>query len=352
LKRFLTSTDPGFADALLLYVRNTAPAIRTDTNEITFWLDNCPKSFAGQFYVFGFYLGRQLVGYAEAAYFPGEFLFALDYVVIDEAFRRNNIFFEFVDHLRRFLERTHPEYRYAVAEVTYGPGEEHPSSSSQLLSRLLKIQGFRVVRAPYYQPRLTRNDAESEMAADLLLLSQDSLERLQKETYLSIVRTLYYSYYLPWSDIVPGASKEYRRHLDRLFSRINLELGKKRIVLLNGHSVTLHAPSTELGVNPHRRTIAFSAQALGVIVAVTASMVVLRATFSLSNNSFVTVYALALFSFMAVAAVVSKEARAVFLDLIGLTKFLSGKRASNSMPTVIGTEETEKEDPGEPKQLR
>jgi hypothetical protein len=336
----------------MLYVRNTAPAIRTDTNEITFWLDNCPKSFEGQFYVFGFYVGRQLVGYAEAAYFPREYLFALDYVVIDEAYRRNNIFFEFVDHLRRFLERTHPEFRYVVAEVTYGPGEDHPSSASQLLSRLLKIQGFRVVRAPYYQPRLTRNNAESEMAADLLLLSQDPIERLQKETYLSIVRTLYYSYYLPWSNIVPGASKDYRRHLDGLFSRINSELGKKRIVPVNGHSVTLHAPGMELAVNSHRPTITFAAQALGVIVAVTASMVALRAAFNLSNNSFITVYALALFSFMAVAAVVSKEARAVFSDLVGLTKFLFGRTASNSMPIAREMKETGTEDPDEPKQLR
>jgi hypothetical protein len=62
LKRFRTSRDPDFAAALILYARNTAAALRTDTNEITYWLDNFSARFGNPFYVFGFYRNRQLVG--------------------------------------------------------------------------------------------------------------------------------------------------------------------------------------------------------------------------------------------------------------------------------------------------
>ena len=72
------------------------------------------------------------MGYAEAAYFPTERLLIFDYLVIDEIYRRNNVFFEFVDHLKRFFEDAHPNYRYAVVEVGYGVGQKHPSQESCL----------------------------------------------------------------------------------------------------------------------------------------------------------------------------------------------------------------------------
>src|SRR5262249_34122452 len=150
------------------------------------------------FYVFGFYRNRQLVGYAEAAYFREERLIALDYIVIDEAHRRNNVFYEFVDHLRRYLQDAHPEYRYAYAEVGYGPAQEHPTAVSSLLTTLLKMQGFRVAQAAYFQPRLNFDYSESEMRADLLLYSAQHVDSMSVDTFLSIVHTIYYKYYLRW----------------------------------------------------------------------------------------------------------------------------------------------------------
>src|SRR5579872_2925022 len=121
LRRFEASSDPDFPAALLLYVRNTPVPARTDTNEITYWVDHFLERFGNPFYVFGFYRDRELVGYAEAAYLTKPHLIVLDYLVIDEPHRRNNVFFEFVDHLKQYLESAHPDYHYAVAEVCYGP---------------------------------------------------------------------------------------------------------------------------------------------------------------------------------------------------------------------------------------
>jgi hypothetical protein len=169
LMRFRSSRDPDFAAALLLYLRNTQAPVRTDTNEIAYWLDTFAKKFGTPFYAFGFYRDGQLVGYAEGAYLRDERLVVLDYLVIDEVHRRSNVFFELVDHLKRYIESEHPDYRYATVEAGYGPGQKTPTQESVLLTRLLKIQGFRVVRAPYYQPRLSLGDAENEMAGNFAL---------------------------------------------------------------------------------------------------------------------------------------------------------------------------------------
>lgn len=326
LKQFQSARDPELAAALLLYVRNTSPPIRTDSNEIAYWLENFATSFGDEFYVFGFFRDNELVGYAQGAYFHAERLLVLDYLVIEEAQRKNNVFFEFVDHLKRFLETAHPEYRYAIVEVCYGPGQKYPSQESCLLTRLLKIQGFRVIRAKYYQPRLMLDDPESEMRADLLVYSTSDLESIHSETYLSIVHTIYYKYYLPWQSITKDSPDEYKKHLDLLYSGIKSDIGKKTSIVVNGHKAILSAPERKPAMTFHPVTV-FSLQALGVIVLLAAVMVGLKFAFNLSDGSLVLIFSLALASFLAVASILSKNARAVFAQLVMLAKHIIRKGA-------------------------
>lgn len=344
LKRFLNSRDPDFAAALLIYVRNTPASIRTDTNEITYWLDEFSAKFGDDFYVFGFYRGRELVGYAEAAYLKDERLIALDYLAIEEAHRGNNVFYEFVDQLKRYLENDHPEYRYAVAEITYGPNQQYPSPESSMRTRLFKQQGFKVIRAPYYQPRMMLDDAESEMKADLLIYSTANLESLQTDTYLSIVHTIYYKYYLRWDSVVPDTTAAYKTHLDELYSRIKAGVGRKRMIPVNGHKAIL-ATSSRKPVMTLHRVVSFALQALIVIILLTAAMLGLKAAFHLSNSSFAAIYVLAISSFMAVAGIVSKEARVLFAEFVSLAKFVFRRKVGGSRPNELEKADAESPDP-------
>ncbi len=333
LKRFKRSRDPEFLAALLLYTRNTSANIRTDSNEIAYWLTNFRKKYRDDFYVFGFYRNKELVGYAEAAYFYEEKLYALDYIVIDAANRGNNVFYEFVDHLRRYFESEHPDFRYAVAEVPYGSGHEHPTKESQLAVRLLKLQGFKVIRAPYHHPRLMLNDFESEMRSDLLVFASSELERMGRETYLAIVHALYYKYYLRWKTVRPGTEAEYKKHLDHLFDRIRSGLSDKKNVIVNGHNLILPSPAGKPVFSMHR-IISFSIQSLLVVILLTAAMLGLKSAFNLSDYLFAAVFILAMGSFVTVAGIVSKDAREVLSQLIDLAKFVWYRRLDDSKPSV------------------
>lgn len=335
LKRFSSSADPDFAAALLLYVRGIAGPIRTDSNQITFWLDTPAKGFRGLFYAFGFYVNEQLVAFAEACYFTHTELLIFDYIVIEESYRRNNIFFEFADQLRQYFESAHPNYRYVVAEVGYGPGEQFPSRNSQLITRLLKLQGFRIAKAPYFQPRLVLADAETEMRADLLLFTDDPVDRIQRDTYVRIVRTIYFDYYLPWMQATTDTGVAYRRHLDELLARVEAGLSRSHAIQLNGHNVVLQLPRGKSTPSLHR-AISFPLQALCIIVILTAALLVLKSLFHLSDSSFTFVYFLALLSFMATAGVVSKDARVMFGQLAVLFKYVFYRREDNSKPSAIG----------------
>jgi len=163
------------------------------------------------------------------------------------------------------------------------------------------------------------DDAESEMRGDLLIYSSSELERIRTDTYLSIVHTIYYRYYERWQSVVPEVPGSYRKHLDRLYSLIQSELGRKQSIVLNGHKVVLSEPQRKPVMSLHRVT-SFSLEALLIVTLLTAAMLGLKRVFNLSNGSFAIVYGLAIVSFIAVAGIVSKNARAIFAELVSLAK--------------------------------
>lgn len=334
LKRFLSSKDPDFASALLIYVRYTPPSIRSDSREIAYWLDHFANSVGDSLYIFGFYRNRQLVAYAHATYFPKEYLYFIDYVTIDERFRGYNVFFELVEQMKQYLENAHPDYRYGVTEVMNEPGQDRPSPAKKSLIRLLKIIGFRVIHAPYFQPRLMLSDSESELSGSLLIYSPSALDRIRSETYLAILRTLYYEHYLRWQSIEPGIKGVYKKHLDVLYSKIKANVRDKTTLVVNGYREVL--PSLEKPpVKTQNRILSFALPALSVIVVLTAVMLGLKWLFNLSNTSFAAIYGLAISSFVAVSGIVSKEARAIFGEFASLAKYFFGRRGSDLRPNEL-----------------
>jgi hypothetical protein len=332
LKRFANSRDPDFAAALLIYVRYTPPSIRSDSREITYWIDN--DKLNDTFYVFGFYRNRQLVGYAQSAYFPSEYLYFIEYLTIDENQRRNNVFFEMVEQIKDFLENAHPDYRYGVTEVMNEPGQDQPSDAKKLLTRLLKFIGFRVIHAPYFQPRLMMNDSESELSGALLIYCPTPLESIRSETYLSILRTVYYENYLRWKGENSSVKAIYKKHLDTLYLKVESEVRKTPTLIVNGYREILSASERPPIITMHR-IVSFSAQGLFIVLLLTATMLSLKWVFGLSNASFAAIYCLAISSFLALAGIVSKEARAMFQEVASLAKYFFGRRRNNSVPTEL-----------------
>jgi hypothetical protein len=325
LRRFETSADPDFANALALYVRLTPPNSRTETAEISHWVDHFKSTFGNDFYVFGFYLNGQLVGFAEAAYFSAARLIVLDYLVIDEFHRKHNVFFEFVDHLRRFLESSHAEYRYAIAEVCYDGGSEAPTRDAVLRSRLLRLQGFRRVRALYIQPRLLIGSVETGPRADLLLFAPAPIETIPTETYLQLVRAIYYDYYLAWKTVLPNELIDYRRHLDETYAKVVKSTRTQQAIRVNGHS--MNAPSERPSVH---RVVSFVGQAVAVILLMLAGLLGLKSLFHLSDRAVLVLASTTVVSFIALAGIVSRNARSVFREVLGVVRAAIRKNDPNA----------------------
>src|ERR1035437_5858568 len=222
LINFRSSKDPEFLKALKLYSENIEPSYRTDTKEIMYWIEKYGKKFEDSFYALGFYYNNVLIGFSELAYFVNEKFVIVDYIVIDKNYRRNNTFFEFIHQIEEFLSKENLIYNYIVCEVGCYFENAEPPEASKLIIRLLKQNGFGVVKCKYYAPRLGLTNYESEVIAVLMIYSNDTIKQIKKETLLSIINSIYYKYYFRWYEAFLEKKELiiYKNMLDSLMVKI------------------------------------------------------------------------------------------------------------------------------------
>jgi hypothetical protein len=247
LKRFKTSSSPDFAKALKLYAENIEPSYRTDTNEITYWVDNFERQFGDAFIVLGLYLNGLLIGFTELAYFKEERFVQVDYLVIEKSYRKNNAFYEFVDKIGTFLIEEAIVFDYIICEVGCYFDNLEPTESSKTLIRLLKMSHFGVIKCAYYVPQLGHRNYESQMRAILMIYSNDEIKQLKKETYLMIINALFYKYYERWYRLVFNDQEQiaYKKAIDQLFEHIKKDVDQRKVIEINGYQNLLPLNPTD-----------------------------------------------------------------------------------------------------------
>jgi hypothetical protein len=310
LKRFQSASDSGFSEALMLYAHHIPPQLRTDTNEIARWLESYSLEFEDKFMVYGFYANRNLVGYAQLAHFKAECLLVVDYLVIDQRYRKHNIFFEFTEHLRTAMRAENLLIDYTVAEVGYVAEDGEPNDYGKLLLRLLGMLGFGVVQAPYLQPQLGYENFESEIPATLLIFSGDffRVTTLKRDTYLKIVRTIYFKHYERWYSIYQDRHKEYHEQLTRLYNEIEKRIGSNTEIIVNGESQPPRGVALLEEVNNEQKNFRSAQVAVLFVLAVTLLLLGVREIFSIPLRSVLLAFLVILIAFLAFLSLRSEAA--------------------------------------------
>jgi hypothetical protein len=207
LKRFSKSNDRRYLKCIDIYMNNTAPALRTEPNQISYWLERLSKSeerSKREFFIFGLYLNNIEIGYAQIMYLKDKNIIIIDYMAIEKEYRKLGAFYQFVDLLYKYINTYMIGYDYIVTEVGYLSNGKEPSKESQILIRLLKSREMGVVKALYYQAQLfphnkeNPHNKESYMQAQLLMYSTNMPTEINKGAYLFIVETILYDHYMYW----------------------------------------------------------------------------------------------------------------------------------------------------------
>jgi hypothetical protein len=252
--------DKDISYLLKLYAENIDPSIRTNTNEILYWLNHFEERQGNDtFWILALYLNKKPVGFCQTVHFHFHKILFIDYCVIDPDFRVR-AFSEYTHLIRDFFADINIDINYYVTEIAYYSSDNNPSQNALKLIRLLKMSGFKVIKAPYAQPELGLNNFESEMKATLMIYvtgKNNDCPTLKKDTYFDIVRTIFYDHYIRWYDTFMTENEKfiYHKKIDELFDTIKKETNKHKSVQLNSEPYLFEQSEQKPPRNSNKKTV-------------------------------------------------------------------------------------------------
>lgn len=233
LKRFESSKDKDFNNALMIYNDTIPVDTKTRTNEIIYFADHCKMQPNREMFFFGLYVNNVVIGFIEAGYLKNSKTIIIDYIVIKDEYRLNSVFYPLFSLLQRFFSEQMIDYNYIVTEVSTKTLEESVDSESFFSRKMLQIEDFRLIKALYFQPKLGIKNEESNFKFQLMIKSSQPLTVLKKSTYLDIVQDIFLEHYQSWYQVVdPENAELYAAHIQEQYELVEKELDNIEIIEL------------------------------------------------------------------------------------------------------------------------
>lgn len=221
IKRITKPTDEDYLAALKIYSDATPQEIRTNTNEITHWLSkNDYDSF--EMMIFVLYLDGIVIGFSQVTLIPNCEVAILDYISLKENYRLNTIFLMFLSMMQNYIASTNKQVLYYIAEISNKDNGQHIDRESTLYKRIVCLENFGKVESKYVNLPLGLDNFESEFDSLMYIKTNDKIDSINKETFLSIVKCICYDYYFAWYSefLLPDQTEIYKSKLDIAFSNI------------------------------------------------------------------------------------------------------------------------------------
>lgn len=318
----MNSQDPDYASALGVYVTSVSPDVRTNSNEITYWIDRTYQEFGDEFMVFSFYVDKQVVGFCQVVLFRQSRILFFDYLVLHKSHRSHGEYFQFARMLQEWIDNERFEFDYAVAEVSFESSQAEPTRHSVLLVTLFKQLGFGVAQCQYFQPVLGLDNPQSDMRAHLLIASRESVSSVKKETAIHIVHTIYFQHYERWYTPVIDNIEAYKLQLDKRFREFEKGLVTRDDVHVNGvdllHPPVLPSPAPRAA----KRTIIGPPLIVIVVFALFCGVFfVIQYYVQLPAQTVMLLFAASLIVFATIFAIFNEGARGILQTLLNTLKF-------------------------------
>ncbi|HFK6194704.1 TPA: hypothetical protein ACGYZW_001729, partial [Streptococcus pyogenes] len=195
IKLIKSSSDIDYIDSVKIYSRVTPSDIRTNTNELTYWLDN--KTVEFESYFFSLFLNDTNIGLAMCTYLRSTKTVVIEYIAVEDAYRKNNTYLSYLNELRMFISNL-LEVTYFICEISNKNNGVEVDDESKIFKTILSIENFFTIDADYHTPPLGINNEFSSFEAKLMINSNTNIKTIPKETYIRIVQSLYFEYYVNW----------------------------------------------------------------------------------------------------------------------------------------------------------
>jgi hypothetical protein len=215
LKLVTSTDDKDYLKALSIYNRTTPIDIKTDSNQITYWLDNKSKSHSFELLVFILYLDNKIIGLAMLCYIPQYKFIIYDYIALDEQYRVNAVFFTYMSLIENYIDYNTYDVSYYIVEISHKNKGNSVDKESKLFKKLIYLDGFGIINAKYLTIPLGLENHESSYEAYIYIKNNDKVNTISKSTFFNIVDAIYYNYYLKWYEpFITLQIEEYKRKID------------------------------------------------------------------------------------------------------------------------------------------
>jgi hypothetical protein len=171
--------------ALMIFVKNTSSAHRTQANQIQAKFAN-PNNQLGTFYYLGLYQDDEIVGFAMFGYYPRRRVIVFDHLTIDQSHRKHRAFYVFASLIQECIEERCPEFDFIVSEIMTDDAFADDDVSGRALVCLLRQIGFGRVHVKYALPNMEARSYRKAFQGALMLRGPQKLPEIRRtlSTYM------------------------------------------------------------------------------------------------------------------------------------------------------------------------
>lgn len=204
--KLITSVkDKDLIEALDIYLHTVDENSETATSQIRDYIQNKYKDTRKMFFYI-LYVNDFVVGFAEYGYLPQSEVLLIDYICTNP--RNHTYFYNFYhmlfEDISEYLKKQNFYIKYIITELSLKKDNEkkYIDVDSNYFRQLLTMEGFKILKTPYYQPYCNMKHELSildfNIAIKPLLNGLFPKTEIDETFYLEILNDIYMNHYVAW----------------------------------------------------------------------------------------------------------------------------------------------------------
>ena len=243
IKQIKSVKDKDLAEALDIYIHTIDKSSETSTTQIRDYIqnkyDDIRKAF---FYIL--YANDKVVGFAEYGYLPQSGVLLIDYICTKP--RNHTYFYNFYqmifEDINELLKKNDHHIKYIITELSLKKDNENKyiDVDSNYFRQLLSVEGFKILRTPYYQPYCNMKQElaleDFNIAIKPLLNGLFPKTNIDETFYQQIITDIYMNHYKAWYERYMDTkvvNEFFTNLLDRIKREFSGEIEIDDITLVN-----------------------------------------------------------------------------------------------------------------------
>lgn len=233
IKLIKSVKDKDLTEALDIYMHTIDENSETSTSQIRDYIQNKYDDTRKMFFYI-LYTNNAVAGFAEYGYLPQSEALLIDYICTNP--RNHTYFYNFyqmlLEDISGHLKKNNYYIKYIITELSLKKDNENKyiDADSNYFRQLLTMEGFKILRTPYYQPYC--NMKQELSLADFNIVIKPLLNGLFPKTnidetfYQEIMTDIYMNHYAAWYEKYMDSQKV-NHFFTNLLNRVKKEFTGK-----------------------------------------------------------------------------------------------------------------------------